>query len=214
MITLPTLDLPEPNPCVRRLLAGRPLRDPALARGRPLYLQRLGIVVLAHERDRDGWICTVAGGSLDTRSPVGAFRLSAVEVAAALETRDACHPLGDLSAADFLFAWLVRVWDAWPGGRRVQTAQALVEFVEPDSLTVATAPACQPGLARRAGLPHARAVARHCTELAAAGLLAPRFAEPTVLPTDQQRRYQLQLPPAAAVRKAAAGGGQTQAVAA
>ena len=197
MITLPTLDLPRPNPCVLRLLASTPLRDPAIARGRPLYLQRLGMVVLPHERTAAGWVCTVTGGSLDVRSPVGAFPICDIEIAAALEVRDVCHPLGDLSPEEFCAAWMVRVWDRWPGGRRVQAAQALVEFVELDSLTVATAPAWQPGLARRAGMNHSRAVARHCTELSTAGLLTPRFADPAVAPADEQRRYQLQLPPAA-----------------
>jgi hypothetical protein len=130
-------------------------------------------------------------------------------VAAALEVRDLCHPLADLSPAQFCAAWLVRVWDRWPGGRRVQVAQALLEFVEPDSLTVATA---QPGLARRAGIGHPRGIARHCAELAAAGLLVARFAEPARRPDDeQQRRYRLRLPAApgcaapAAVSGAASG---------
>lgn len=197
MITLPTLELPRPNPCVLRLLASTPLRDPSIARGRPLYVQRLGMVVLPHERDCGGWVCTVTGGSLDIRSPVGAFRICDTEIAAALEIRDVCHPLGDLSPEEFCAAWMVQVWDRWPGGRRVQAAQALVEFVELDSLTVATAPAWQPALARRAGMTHARGVARHCTELTTAGLLRPRFVEPAVAPADEQRRYQLQLPPAA-----------------
>ncbi|HZG90002.1 MAG TPA: hypothetical protein VEZ42_07285 [Pseudonocardia sp.] len=197
MITLPSLGLPSPNPCVLRHLARTPRRDPDVARGRPLYVQRLGMVVLPHARDGAGWVCTAAGGQLDARTPVGAFRVGDVEIAAALEVRDVCHPLGDLSPQDFCAAWMVRVWDRWPGGRRVQAAQALLEFVELDSLTVATAPAWQPGLVRRAGLRHPRSVARHCTELSTAGLLAPRFRDPGVEPVDEQRRYQLQLPPAA-----------------
>jgi hypothetical protein len=163
-----------------------------------LYLQRLGMVVLPHERDGAGWVCTAAGGSLDIRTPVGAFRIGDVEIAAALEVRDTCHPLGDLSPEEFCAAWLVRVWDRWPGGRRVQAAQALLEFVEPASLSVDTAPAWQPGLARRAGLPHARGVDRHCTALAGAGLLLARFVDPAARPDDERRRYELRLPPAAA----------------
>jgi hypothetical protein len=163
-----------------------------------LYLQRLGMVVLPHERDGAGWVCTAAGGSLDIRTPVGAFRIGDVEIAAALEVRDTCHPLGDLSPEEFCAAWLVRVWDRWPGGRRVQAAQALLEFVEPASLSVDTAPAWQPDLARRAGLPHARGVDRHCTALAGAGLLLARFVDPAARPDDERRRYELRLPPAAA----------------
>jgi hypothetical protein len=202
VITLPSLELPPPNPCVLRHLARTPLRDPEAARGRPLYLQRLGMVVLPHEpvaataTGGPGWVCTVAGGSLDARTPVGAFTIGDVEIAAALEVRDVCHPLLDLSPAEFCAAWLVRVWDRWPGGRRLQAAQALLEFVELDSLTVATAPAWQPGLARRAGLVHARGVARHCADLTTAGLLTPRFVDPAARPDDEQRRYRLHLPPA------------------
>ncbi|WP_214407315.1 hypothetical protein [Pseudonocardia lacus] len=204
MITLPSLDLPRPNPCVLRHLARTPLRDPQTACGRPLYLQRLGMVVLPHQRvaatatEDAGWVCTAAGGSLDVRSPVGAFVIGDVEIAAGLEVRDVCHPLLDLSPTEFCEAWLVRVWDRFPGGRRLQAAQALLEFVELDSLTVATAPAWQPDLARRAGLVHARGVARHCAELSTAGLLSPRFGVPATRPDDEQRRYRLQLPPAVA----------------
>jgi hypothetical protein len=179
------------------MLAAAPLRDPSQALGRPLYLQRLGLVVLPHARDGAGWTCTVAGGSMDVRSPVGAFGISDPEIAAALEVRDVCHPLADLSPREFLEAWLIRVWDRWPGGRRIQAAQALVEFVEHESMTVATAPAHQPDLARRAGISHPRAVARHCTELTTAGLLRPRFTVPAARPDDEKRRYQLLLPPAA-----------------
>jgi hypothetical protein len=195
VITLPSLELPRPNPCVLRHLARVPLREPESARGRPLYLQRLGMVVLPHERDGAGWVCTAAAGSLESRTPVGAFRIGDVEIAAALEVRDACHPLGDLSPAQFCAAWLVRVWDRWPGGRRVQAAQALLEFVEPASLTVDTAPAWQPDLARRAGLAHPRGVDRHCGALAGAGLLLARFVDPAARPDDERRRYQLRLPP-------------------
>jgi hypothetical protein len=204
LITLPSLELPRPNPCVLRHLARTPLRDPRTAAGRPLYLQRLGTVVLPHQpvaataAEGAGWVCTAAGGSLDVRSPVGAFVVGDVEIAAALEVRDACHPLADLSPTEFCDAWLVRVWDRYPGGRRLQAAQALLEFVELDSLTVATAPAWQPGLARRAGLSHGRGVARHCAELSTAGLLSPRFGVPATRPGDEQRRYRLQLPPAVA----------------
>jgi hypothetical protein len=204
VITLPSLDLPRPNPCVLRHLARTPLRDPLQARGRPLYLQRLGTVVLPHQPvpatgdHPAGWVCTVAGGALDVRTPVGAFVIGDVEIAAALEVRDLCHPLLDLSPAEFCAAWLVRIWDRWPGGHRLQAAQALLEFVEHDSLTVATAPAWQPELARRAGLRHARGVARHCAELTTAGLLSPRFVDPAARPDDEQRRYRLQLPPAVA----------------
>jgi hypothetical protein len=204
VITLPSLEIPRPNPCVLRHLARSPLRDPDSARGRPLYLQRLDMVVLPHERAGAGWTCTAAGGALDVRTPVGAFHIGDVEIAAALEVRDVCHPLGDLSPDEFCAAWLVRVWDRWPGGRPVQTAQALLEFVERDSLTVATAPARQPGLARRAGLAHARGVDRHCTALAGAGLLLPRFGEPATRPSDAERRYQLRIPPAATCTSASA----------
>jgi hypothetical protein len=200
VITLPSLELPRPNPCVLRHLARIPLRDPDGARGRPLYLQRLDMVVLPHERAGAGWICTAAGGALDVRTPVGAFRIGDVEIAAALEVRDVCHPLGDLSSEEFCAAWLVRVWDRWPGGRPVQTAQALLEFVEPDSLTVATR---RPDLARRAGLTHGRGVDRHCTALAGAGLLLARFGEPATRPADAERRYQLRIPPAALARPSA-----------
>lgn len=193
---LPNVQFPPPNLCVRARMARSALREPDTVRGRPLYLQRLGVVVLPHVRRPDdrhgGWICTVVGGSLDVRSVVGAFWIGDVEIQNALEVRDVLHPLADLSPEQFCAAWLTRVWDRWPGGRPLQTAQALLEFVEPASLTVITAPARQPRLVRRTGLGCSRGVDRQCAALAVEGLLVPRFTDPL----DEMRSYQLQLPPA------------------
>lgn len=197
---LPVLAVPAPNPAVLGLLARCPLRDPVTAAGRVLYLQRLGLVVVAQQRvgidagidagigAGAGWVCTAAAGPLDTRAPVGALRVDDVEIAAALEVRDPLYPLADLAAAQVCAAWWVRVWDRWPGGRIVQVAQALLEAVDPATLTVATGPAHGAELARRAGLPHPRGITRHCTGLAAAGLL-------TALDAGSSRRYRLRLPP-------------------
>lgn len=192
MIALPTLPVPPPNACVLRRLAAVPLRDPRSAGGRALYLQRLGVVVVAHARNTEGWACTVAGASLDERAPTGAFLVSDVEVAAALEVLDIGHPLADFTAAEVRSAWLVRVWDRWPGGLHVQVAQALaeVQFIEPGSPTAIATSDQQ--LIIRSGLRRA-VVARACDELAAAGLLASRPRTPSD-DAEASRSYQLLLP--------------------
>jgi hypothetical protein len=213
---LPMVAVPVPNRCVLDLLARNRLRDPATASGRALFLQRLGLVVLAQHRATTGpwaagaawasaggvgggpgWLCTAAAGPLDCRAPVGVMWVGDVEIAAALEVRDPLHPLADLTPAEVCQAWRVRVWDRWPGGRIVQVAQALLELAEPGSLagslTVCTGPPHWPVIARRSGLPSTHGLARHLENLSAAGLLAPMFTDADA---DPDRRCRLTLPPA------------------
>jgi hypothetical protein len=189
-MTLPTLTLPTPNPRVLAFLAEHPVRDPDTADGRSLYLQRLGLVVIPHERRDAGWVCTAAGAALDRRTPVGAFLIGDVEIAAAAAVRDVFCPITDLYPAEVRTAWAARVWDRWPGGRTVQVAQALLEVADRDTLTIETDADTRAVIARRAGIPHPRGLDRPIKNLAAAGLLH--------LPDPIEQRYQLRLPGAAA----------------
>lgn len=188
---LPTLTLPAPNRCVLAYLDDHALRDPDTAAGWPLYLQRLDLVVIPHERAGAGWVCTAAGKAWDRRTPVGAFRIGDVEIAAGIKVRAPFSPTADLYPAELCVAWAVRVWDRWPGGQMVKVAQALLEAVDPEDLTVATGPDARTDLARRAGLPYSRGLNRPIRDLTDAGLLR-------VVATGDDERYQLRLPGAVA----------------
>lgn len=173
VVTLPRISVPALNACVRTRLAGMAVRHPMDAAGRLLYLQRLGALVLPHWHDGARWVCTLAGGTLDTRTVTGALLVDDVEVAAALELRDPVHPTVDMTIAEFCAAWMVRVWDRWPGGRVVQVAAALLERLHPETLTVPSGAPWSAAVARRSGITLPRGLAAPVGMLAAAGLIEP-----------------------------------------
>jgi hypothetical protein len=178
-VALQQVDIPPLNPRVRHALTSLAVRHTADAHGRLLYLHRLGMVVLPHRHQAGRWACTVAAGPLDFRTLTGAFWVEDIEIEAALELLHPVHPHIDMTVGDLCAAWMVQVWDRWPGGRVAQVADALVDYVDWETCTVPVRAPWPEDLTRRAGISFTRALGGPIGELLAAGLLAPHAPTPS-----------------------------------
>ena len=137
---------------VRPLLEAQPVRRGTThLAGQPLWVQRLGLIVLPHVRVNGAWLCTVcgsrpggladvvdlrhlravdSGAATGERLPVGVFAIEDLELQTAFDPLAAAALAGE----DFIDAWRVQAADQV---RNNTFAQGLADFTDPTTLCVA-----------------------------------------------------------------------------